>query len=79
MLLGALVVVVVGALAGTYLGVQGKLSGADGWLVGHQGYEYIELGRVWQVALHRRDAPLARPGRTGPSGRPSPPRRTRAA
>ena len=50
-LLGALVVVVVGALSGTYLGVQGKLSGPDGWLVGHQGYEYIELGRVWQVAL----------------------------
>ncbi|HET8732906.1 MAG TPA: nitric-oxide reductase large subunit, partial [Anaeromyxobacteraceae bacterium] len=50
-LLGALVVVVVGALAGTYLGVRGKLSGPDGWLVGNQGYEYIELGRVWQVAL----------------------------
>jgi nitric oxide reductase subunit B len=50
-LLGALVVVVVGALAGTYLGVRGKLSGPDGWLVGHQGYEYIELGRVWQLGL----------------------------
>jgi nitric oxide reductase subunit B len=50
-LLGALVVVVMGALAGTYLGVKGKLSGPNGWLVGHQGYEYIELGRVWQVGL----------------------------
>jgi nitric oxide reductase subunit B len=50
-LLVALVVVVVGALAGTYLGVAGKLSGPDGWLVGHQGYEYIELGRVWQLGL----------------------------
>jgi nitric oxide reductase subunit B len=50
-LLGALVVVVVGALSGTYLGVRGRLSGPNGWLVGHQGYEYIELGRVWQVAL----------------------------
>jgi nitric oxide reductase subunit B len=50
-LLGALVVVVVGALAGTYLGVRGKLSGPNGWLVGHQGYEYIELGRVWQIGL----------------------------
>jgi len=50
-LLGALVVVVVGALAGTYLGVAGKLSGPNGWLVGHQGYEYIELGRVWQLGL----------------------------
>ncbi|MFT3915823.1 MAG: nitric-oxide reductase large subunit [Anaeromyxobacteraceae bacterium] len=50
-LLGALVVVVVGALVGTYLGVQGKLSGPNGWWIGHQGYEYIELGRVWQIAL----------------------------
>ncbi len=50
-LLGALVVVVVGALAGTYLGVMGKLAGPDGWLFGHQGYEYVELGRVWQIGL----------------------------
>jgi nitric oxide reductase subunit B len=50
-LLGALVVVVVGALGGTWAGVMGKLTGPDGWLIGHQGYEYIELGRVWQVAL----------------------------
>jgi len=50
-LLGALVVVVVGALTGTYLGVRGFLSGPNGWLVGHQGYEYIELGRVWQIGL----------------------------
>jgi nitric oxide reductase subunit B len=50
-LLGALVVVVVGSLAGTYLGVKGYLSGPNGWLVGHQGYEYIELGRVWQLGL----------------------------
>jgi nitric oxide reductase subunit B len=48
-LLGALVVVVVGALAGTWAGIQGKLG--NDYLVGHQGYEYIELGRVWQVAL----------------------------
>ncbi len=50
-LLVALVVVVLGALAGTYLGVRGKLSGPYGWLVGHQGYEYVELGRVWQLGL----------------------------
>ncbi len=49
-LLGALVVVVVGALSGTWAGVMGKFGG-DGFLFGHQGYEYIELGRVWQVAL----------------------------
>jgi nitric oxide reductase subunit B len=44
----ALVAVVVGSLYGTWAGVRGKL---DNWLVGTQGYEYIELGRVWQVAL----------------------------
>jgi nitric oxide reductase subunit B len=49
-LLGALVVVVVGALTGTWAGIMGKFGG-DGFLFGHQGYEYIELGRVWQVGL----------------------------
>jgi nitric oxide reductase subunit B len=48
-LLGALVVVVLGALGGTWAGIQGKLG--NDYLIGNQGYEYIELGRVWQVAL----------------------------
>ena len=48
-LLGALVVVVLGALTGTWAGIQGKLG--NDYLFGTQGYEYIELGRVWQVAL----------------------------
>jgi nitric oxide reductase subunit B len=48
-LLGALVVVVVGALAGTWAGIQGKLG--NDYLIGTQGYEYIELGRIFQVAL----------------------------
>jgi nitric oxide reductase subunit B len=48
-LLGALVVVVLGSLTGTWAGIQGKLG--NDYLVGHQGYEYIELGRVWQLAL----------------------------
>ncbi|MGC4117461.1 MAG: nitric-oxide reductase large subunit [Myxococcales bacterium] len=49
-LLGALVVVVVGSLGGTWASVVGKFGG-DGFLFGHQGYEYIELGRIWQVGL----------------------------
>ncbi|MCI0512695.1 nitric-oxide reductase large subunit [candidate division KSB1 bacterium] len=49
-LFGAIVVVVLGTLTGTYLSVTGKLSG-DSFLFGHQGYEYIELGRVWQWLL----------------------------
>lgn len=50
-LLGALVVVVVGALAGTWASIQGKLGNEASFLVGHQGYEYIELGRVFQIGL----------------------------
>ncbi|NLX19065.1 MAG: nitric-oxide reductase large subunit [Desulfobulbus sp.] len=49
-LFGALVVVVVGTLVGTYLSVAGFFDG-DGFLFGHQGYEFIELGRVWQLLL----------------------------
>jgi len=49
-LLISLVVVVVGALAGSWAGVQGLL-GDHSFLWGHQGYEYVELGRVWQLLL----------------------------
>lgn len=49
-LLGALVVLVVGSLAGEWLGVQGYL-GSKNWLLGHQGWEYVELGRLWQIVL----------------------------
>ncbi|MBN2008006.1 nitric-oxide reductase large subunit [candidate division KSB1 bacterium] len=49
-LLGAVAVVLVGTLVGTWLSVTGKMS-ANNFLLGHQGYEYIELGRVWQLLL----------------------------
>ncbi|MDY0391593.1 MAG: nitric-oxide reductase large subunit [Desulfobulbus oligotrophicus] len=49
-LFGALVVVVVGTLVGTYLSVAGFFDG-DGFMFGHQGYEFIELGRAWQLLL----------------------------
>ncbi len=46
----ALVVLVGGSTVGEWLGVNGKLGNA--WfLLGHQGWEYIELGRIWQVVL----------------------------
>jgi nitric oxide reductase subunit B len=51
LLLGALVVVVLGSLAGEWLSIQGHLSGPIAFQLGHQGYEYLELGRVWQAAL----------------------------
>ncbi len=48
----ALLVVVFGSLAGEWLSIQHKLpSDAVSFLFGHQGYEYVDLGRVWQIAL----------------------------
>lgn len=51
LLFGALVVVVVGSLAGEWLSVKGKLSGSSWFYFGHQGFEYVDLGRIWQIAL----------------------------
>lgn len=50
LLFGALVLVVVGSLAGEWLGINQRLGGLWFWL-GHQGWEYLDLGRVWQVLL----------------------------
>jgi nitric oxide reductase subunit B len=49
-LLVALTIVVVGSLTGSWAGIQGFL-GQHSFLWGHQGYEYVELGRVWQLLL----------------------------
>jgi nitric oxide reductase subunit B len=47
----ALVVVVLGSLVGELVAVHGNL-GTDGvWWFGHTGYEYIDLGRFFQIAL----------------------------
>jgi nitric oxide reductase subunit B len=49
-LFGALVLVVGGSLAGEWMGIQQKLGNAWFWL-GSQGYEYVDLGRLWQILL----------------------------
>ncbi|MBF2047537.1 MAG: nitric-oxide reductase large subunit [Elainella sp. C42_A2020_010] len=49
-LLVALTVVVVGSLVGAWAGIQGYLGDKSFWF-GHQGYEYVELGRLWQLLL----------------------------
>jgi len=49
-LFGAIVVVVLGSLSGTWLSVAGVFND-QGFYLGHQGYEFIELGRVWQLLL----------------------------
>lgn len=50
-LLIALTVVVVGSMIGTWEAITGVLDVKNSFLWGHQGYEYIELGRVWQILL----------------------------
>lgn len=47
----ALLVVVVGSLAGQWLSVHNQMSDTTSFYFGHQGYEYVDLGRVWQIAL----------------------------
>lgn len=47
----ALLIVVVGSLAGQWLGVMQKLGLVQNFWLGHQGYEYIDLGRLWQLLL----------------------------
>lgn len=46
----ALVFLVAGSMIGQWLGANGYL-GNNWFLLGHQGWEYLELGRLWQVVL----------------------------
>jgi len=46
-----LLVIVVGSLAGEWMGVQQKLGSHANFWFGHQGYEYVDLGRFWQLFL----------------------------
>jgi nitric oxide reductase subunit B len=50
-LFGALLAIVVGSMAGEWMSIQNKLSDANSFLWGHQGYEYVDLGRGWQILL----------------------------
>jgi len=47
----ALLVIVVGSLAGQWMGVMQKLGLVNNFWFGHQGYEYVDLGRFWQIFL----------------------------
>ncbi len=46
-----LLIIVVGSLFGQWLGVQQKLGLTANFWFGHQGYEYVDLGRFWQLFL----------------------------
>ncbi len=47
----ALLIIVVGSMVGEYLGIHQKLSNSTNFWFGHQGYEYVDLGRFWQAFL----------------------------
>lgn len=50
-LFGALLVVVLGSMAGEWLSIKGMLPSNLWFYLGHSGYEYIDLGRLWQILL----------------------------
>lgn len=50
-LFGALLVVVFGSLTGELLAIHQKLDLGLSFWFGHQGYEYTDLGRFWQILL----------------------------
>ncbi len=50
-LFGALLLVVTGSLVGEWLSIKQVFSLNIGYMFGHQGYEYIDLGRFWQILL----------------------------
>lgn len=47
----AVVAVVVFSLAGEYLSYKGALGADMAWWIGAQGFEYLDLGRAFQIAL----------------------------
>lgn len=44
-------IIVVGSMAGQWFAVQQKLGNVANFWIGHQGYEYVDLGRFWQLFL----------------------------
>lgn len=51
LLWGALLLVVVGSMAGEWLAIQQFIDLDLNFYFGHQGYEYVDLGRFWQALL----------------------------
>ncbi len=47
----SLLIIVVGSLIGEWMGVMQKLGFTTNFWFGHQGYEYVDLGRFWQIFL----------------------------
>jgi nitric oxide reductase subunit B len=50
-LFACLLIIVVGAFTGQWFAVMQKLGLAHNFWFGHQGWEYVDLGRFWQIFL----------------------------
>ncbi len=50
-LFGALIVIVGGSMAGQFFAIHQRLGHTLNFWFGHQGYEYVDLGRFWQIFL----------------------------
>lgn len=50
-LFGCLLAIVLGSMAGQWFGVMQRLGLSTNFWFGHQGLEYVDLGRFWQVFL----------------------------
>lgn len=50
-LFAAVVIVIVGSMVGQWVSIKHGLTGNAWFYFGHSGYEYIDLGRLWQIAL----------------------------
>jgi nitric oxide reductase subunit B len=47
----ALLIIVLGSLTGEWMGIMQKLGLKANFWFGHQGFEYVDLGRFWQIFL----------------------------
>ncbi len=50
-LFACLIIIVVGAFAGQWFAVMQKMGLANNFWFGHQGWEYVDIGRFWQAFL----------------------------
>ena len=53
-----LLIIVVGSMVGQWMGVFQKFDNQTNFWFGHQGYEYVDLGRFWQIFLNSWSFPL---------------------
>ena len=54
----ALIIIVLGSMFGEWLGIHQFLDLTTNFFFGHQGYEYMDLGRFWQIFLRYRISTL---------------------